>query len=255
MWGGAEWTDSGGSGRKVYLSVSCEVTWAKLRLICMTRQSAGQWSEEAAGIDKLQHTQTFPCALMYTGDDKTFYWLAQKNRCGNVLLFYRVFGLFSALFFCVWKSHPPLTFWISFFLTFPNSPIPVDSFVHSSLETEPDIYLPFFGLFSLFNRLKEWPEVTASLWNNRLLIVPDHVSWESYYLPALNEICCSLLMLPFHKKVQLLSSLTTFPPLNTLIESVPIPVIIPQPSFLSFFFFGQCSFTENKFKCKQGKSA
>lgn len=67
----------------------------------MTRQSAGQWSEEAAGIDKLQHAQTFPCALMYTGDDKTFLLACLKKRCGNVLLVYRVFGLFSALFFCV----------------------------------------------------------------------------------------------------------------------------------------------------------
>lgn len=48
-----------------------EVIWAKVRLTCRTGQSAGQWSEEAAG------TPSRP--LMYSGEDKSAYCLAYKT--------------------------------------------------------------------------------------------------------------------------------------------------------------------------------
>ena len=58
--------------RKVCLSFPRGVSWARLKHDSMTRQSAGQWSEEAAGMKK-------ESALMYSGDDRIVYCLAYKT--------------------------------------------------------------------------------------------------------------------------------------------------------------------------------
>lgn len=203
-------TDTGGSGRKVCLSIPCGVTWVKLRLICMTGQSAGQWSEEAAGTEKLWHGQTFLCVLreeLWCTVVMTRLFIALPI---NLNLLSRVLSSAYSPFSSSAAKNPilcwPLICFCFYF--FPNFPFPADSFVPSSLQTESDIVF-FLSLCHVppFNRLKKWPEVTASLQNNKAVNCPDHVLWELYYLPMLNEMRRST----FHMKVLLLSSLTTLP--------------------------------------------
>lgn len=136
---------------------------------------------------------------------------------------------------------------------------------HSSAAHRPDLYYLFFSLILIFHflltdlfiHLCKQSHMLPSLClyvrfrGDRMLIVRSgqvrivlFTHFKGVLLPTFKvEI--------LHVKGIFYYPWPLFPLHHSLLDLLPIPIIILLPST----FFCPCCFTENKFKCKQGKSA
>lgn len=98
-----------------------------------------------------------------------------------------------------------------------------------------------------FNRLRKWAEVTASLQYNRAVNCSDYILWELYLLLSLNEDWPDTYLSLYAWKCRMPERFRYIFWIQSPLLSFPYHLFLAPPPPISS--------TENKFKCKQGKSA